>query len=843
MKIKLLGIIDIYKKFLITILLIFSTSAFAEHSISFLGADSGIMDRTTKNGELLSSVLDQSTIYCSEFASKKNYKKHKITEKKRVRTQAKCLKKVIHTLVKHRHLKPQTINKEEWKILKAIIKDFKKNCVVVFIPDTTISDTAAPEITLIGDPYLSVIQGSTYIDQGATAADNVDGDISSKIITVNNVDTDAEPGSEFEVTYNVIDAALNPAIQKIRIVTIVEAPDTSVNVSGTVRQLNGVALSGITVDIIATNGQISQTISTTTDGEGKYLFDLQADTTYTLAITQEGYSTQVKTFKTYSAARNVDILLTESGLLTNFNHDRDFKAFGTFGASVEVTANSFDNVGINDILEITTTPLDTSIPNNTDALPGSFSAELEGEPSLITPVYILGATEYKFVNTATNNEVNLVDGQTATITIPLFNTLNEDGTPVVIDDRLPLFSLNETTGVWIQEGEATIISSAASPTGFAATGTVSHFSWWSTGFGIPPASANIAFANISIAPSISATGVAFLKARTEADVSTRPDAGAFVVGESITTTFPGWSGIKTCFWAEISDNGSFIVTPEECVFATSGIGESFDITLGSGSIPHLGIQEQAPLRTILGQTVSNRLLVPISPETSVTYILTSGTLPPGVSLNSATATTAIISGTPTAAGTFNSVITATDSDVNSVTIIFDYEVADPTTTPVITAGFTDQSLASNPSTFNGFDNAEKLFNAGVAGIWLNAVGVTTFTLDLASLNIGAPATSWEILDNANNLDLPVRTEYETGSTVIRSLSEQGISISNTGILIVDKPLTVDLTGFGLGGPIFPVLSHSIDVRANNANGSSEIKVELIYDVEAQLIKTLDAFNQ
>ena len=88
MKIKLLGIIDIYKKFLITILLIFSTSAFAEHSISFLGVDSGINGTgTTKNGELLSSVLDQSTIYCSEFASKKNYKKHKITEKKRVRTQ------------------------------------------------------------------------------------------------------------------------------------------------------------------------------------------------------------------------------------------------------------------------------------------------------------------------------------------------------------------------------------------------------------------------------------------------------------------------------------------------------------------------------------------------------------------------------------------------------------------------------------------------------------------------------------------------------------------------------------------------------------------------------------
>ena len=126
MKNKLLGIIDIYKKFLISLLLIFSTSAFAEDSISFLGVDSGIMDRTTENGDLLSSLLDQRIIYCSEFASKKNYKKQKIAEKKRVRAQAKCLKKVIHTLAKHRHSKPQTITKEEWKTLKAIIKEFKK---------------------------------------------------------------------------------------------------------------------------------------------------------------------------------------------------------------------------------------------------------------------------------------------------------------------------------------------------------------------------------------------------------------------------------------------------------------------------------------------------------------------------------------------------------------------------------------------------------------------------------------------------------------------------------------------------------------------------------------------
>jgi len=50
-------------------------------------------------------------------------------------------------------------------------------------------DTTPPVITLTGEAVVSIEVGSTYVDGGATASDNVDGDITSNITTdVSNVD-------------------------------------------------------------------------------------------------------------------------------------------------------------------------------------------------------------------------------------------------------------------------------------------------------------------------------------------------------------------------------------------------------------------------------------------------------------------------------------------------------------------------------------------------------------------------------------------------------------------------------------------------------------------------------
>ena len=65
-----------------------------------------------------------------------------------------------------------------------------------------VTDTTAPVITLVGDAEITVEVGSTYTDLGATASDNYDGDITTDIVTVNNVDTSVI--GSYTVTYNVI---------------------------------------------------------------------------------------------------------------------------------------------------------------------------------------------------------------------------------------------------------------------------------------------------------------------------------------------------------------------------------------------------------------------------------------------------------------------------------------------------------------------------------------------------------------------------------------------------------------------------------------------------------------
>ena len=93
--------------------------------------------------------------------------------------------------------------------------------------DDDVADTTAPVIALTGTATVDVVQGATYTDEGATATDDVDGDITSSIITVNPVDTATV--ATYTVTYNVSDAAGNPATQVTRTVNVLnwytESPD------------------------------------------------------------------------------------------------------------------------------------------------------------------------------------------------------------------------------------------------------------------------------------------------------------------------------------------------------------------------------------------------------------------------------------------------------------------------------------------------------------------------------------------------------------------------------------------------------------------------------------------
>ena len=91
----------------------------------------------------------------------------------------------------------------------------------VYGEEATPPDTTPPVITLLGESEVNVEVGSSYEDAGATAEDDVDGDITGDIVVGGDtVDTDT-PGT-YVITYNVSDAALNPAEEVTRTVNVVD---------------------------------------------------------------------------------------------------------------------------------------------------------------------------------------------------------------------------------------------------------------------------------------------------------------------------------------------------------------------------------------------------------------------------------------------------------------------------------------------------------------------------------------------------------------------------------------------------------------------------------------------
>ncbi|MDG1823266.1 MAG: DUF5011 domain-containing protein, partial [Flavobacteriaceae bacterium] len=84
-----------------------------------------------------------------------------------------------------------------------------------------IVDTTAPEITINGNPVITLAVGTPYTDLGASALDNYDGNITASINTINPVDSNTV--GVYTVRYSVSDAAGNIATEVIRTVNIVDA--------------------------------------------------------------------------------------------------------------------------------------------------------------------------------------------------------------------------------------------------------------------------------------------------------------------------------------------------------------------------------------------------------------------------------------------------------------------------------------------------------------------------------------------------------------------------------------------------------------------------------------------
>jgi hypothetical protein len=95
------------------------------------------------------------------------------------------------------------------------------NAAATVVRNVHVVDTTAPVITLLGRNPMFVLQGSTFIDPGATASDTLDGNLTAQIVVGGDAVNTGINGN-YVMRYNVSDAAGNDAAEVTRTVTVTE---------------------------------------------------------------------------------------------------------------------------------------------------------------------------------------------------------------------------------------------------------------------------------------------------------------------------------------------------------------------------------------------------------------------------------------------------------------------------------------------------------------------------------------------------------------------------------------------------------------------------------------------
>ena len=174
-----------------------------------------------------------------------------------------------------------------------------------------VAATIPPVITLIGDNPLNLDLDDTFSDPGATATDNLDGDVTASIQVSDNVDTSAE--GTYSVTYTVTDSNGNIATASRSVVVTDPFPPVAVADSYAIRigELNEVsASSGVLSNDFSKTGMLSavlvkspsEAISFTLNSDGSFSYKHSASFDHDDSFTYKVYDGT-----TYSKEASVEL--------------------------------------------------------------------------------------------------------------------------------------------------------------------------------------------------------------------------------------------------------------------------------------------------------------------------------------------------------------------------------------------------------------------------------------------------------------------------------------------------------------------------------------------------------
>ena len=552
-------------------------------------------------------------------------------------------------------------------------------------------------------------------------------------------------------------------------------PSSQTQVNLHVTATTGANLTDVNITVLK-NG-IEQSMANITETSGEIAFPLEPDVEYTLSFSKQGFANQIQRIKTPTAGQkvNLDVLLIPRGTQQTVADQPNVTLSDTTGSTVSLSNPQFidsqgNAVNVSDGVNLTITSVDVSTPAGVAAFPGDFSG-IPTAQSDATPIVSYGTVEYQFTRSSDGEELQLQPSQQAEIQIPLYVTKYQDGANIFAGDIVPFWSLNETTGIWTQEGTGTVVASANSPTGLTLQATASHFTWFSIAI---PILIDQATAIVTVtAPE---AGTALIKARTIPDIGWEPNTVDTVipVGSStgeLVIAIPSYG--KTCFWAEINfTSGNTATTPENCVTAST---EVINITLEIQDGPlNLVASPQQNITALANLSVVQTKIQPTTIESQVDYVLESGILPAGITLHSLNTTTAVLSGVPTQLGTNTFVIKGTDVDGNSATIAMTYTVLYIASVP---PPLTLEQLTEKIQTGADVTRVNTSQITDMSSLFYN---LTSFNQDISNWDVGNVTDMSGMFQNASSFNQDI-SNWDVGNVTFISGMFYGATSFNQDI--------------------------------------------------------------
>lgn len=192
-------------------------------------------------------------------------------------------------------------------------------------------------------------------------------------------------------------------------------------------------------------------------------------------IEKTGYIPGLVYFDSIELAQTQAVTLLERADPIKVNFELGGIYVGENGITVDFSGGSFVKLDGSEAFgegQLYITAVDTSQRRTLNAFPGSFLGTQDNSETL-EELFTYGVADISFEQ---DGEIlALKDDKNATLTLPLYASKDSVGNELSSGDIIPLWYLNEDTGVWHYESNGSVVQDAASPTGISLVANTRHF--------------------------------------------------------------------------------------------------------------------------------------------------------------------------------------------------------------------------------------------------------------------------------------------------------------------------------------------------------------------------------